>query len=122
MQRPQLRILRLEPEMIGTPFDRLHLAGVTKGDVECGPYCEEEVPADRAVEDQHGFPGAGELGLHFFDDFRGIGHREPVIEDEQIDRSIDDDERHRRAECRGEAGAKALRLGALEQLVEHEGA
>ena len=51
-----------------------------------------------------------------------VGHGEPVIEHEQIDRCIDDHQRHRGAERRRKPRAEALRLGAAEELVENEGA
>src|SRR3546814_2334025 len=87
MERAELRGLRFEPEMIGAPFDRAHFIGIAEGDVERGPDREEEIPADRTVEDQHHFPRDGEFRLHFLDDLGGIGRGKPIEEDEEVDRS-----------------------------------
>ncbi len=108
--------------MIGAPFDRAHFVGIAESDVKRRPYGEKEVPADRAVEDQDHFPGDGKFRLHFLDDLRGVGCGKPIEEDEQVDRRIDDHEGDRGAHRRGKAGAEALRLRALEQLIEDEGA
>src|SRR3546814_5316048 len=56
MQRAELCGLRFDPEMIGAPFDRAHFIGIAEGDVKRGPDREEEIPADRTVEDQHHLP------------------------------------------------------------------
>src|SRR3546814_7856900 len=76
--------------------------------------------ADRTVEHQHHFPGVGEFRLHFLDDLGGIGRGKPIEEDEEVDGGIDDHKRDGGAQSGGKARAEALRLRALEQLVEDE--
>src|SRR3546814_18666690 len=68
MECAKLRILRLEPIGVGAPLDRAHLVRIAERDIERGPDGEKEIPADRAVEDEHQYPRHRESGPHLGDD------------------------------------------------------